>query len=873
MNRRAACFLAALAALGAFAPRPARALPDFRSFVPGGWADAIVALPAASATATFVPLPVALTGGVTSFVNGSVIQSGATASPAAPGWSWRLDGSEFAGFGLGAYNPGVYAWANNVPVVVRGGRHTLEQVVDPAGVVVEINEVNNDYSRQFYWTPPELPAQSITLRPAAPERTGGWTGLPSAATRTINTDSYRLPNSTGAPGDGPWQIVAVHVPTQDSDVDLQVFPAGASALDVFATPLQSSQFAGDETDYIVVNRAAFGSAPLDVAAVNSGGSTDFLIERRGTGSVAGFGNAWIEDSLAASQAVAIHAFHVDASPLPISIEVGRDGTAGLGYEVFSPLQPTSVRAGGMTFRRLGPSDPALRSTIGNMAAGDYALVIFRTGNDGFAPLHYRFRVRPAPGELRPFTSVGWAACIVPRREGSADGLDAPVTPLEGWTPTTRIDLAIRNDFFTTAIPAIAAATFDGVGVGTGALDSLGALGTAAWFGRNQLYRGGRHTLGVWADPTDQIAEFNEADNQEARQWTWSGLPIVNDSSYTRPGPTPRFGGTSAIPAGSVVTSNVDGYRTPLYRAGRSDGFWGAVAVTPLNMTTDLDVFSYLPSTSPTHGFTEALRASINPYGRTDIVLFDIQDTGSRSMDVGVEDWDGAANFRMQSTISHYDAGGASNRFGTYTIPAGQVVSVIEAPPGPAGDVTWRLRNLDGATNLALALVPRHDATGNYSLSNEAQAGRVADLHGNGEDELLTAPMPTEYYALVVYRPNANAAGQAAARFTITTSGPGTTDAGDLAPPSIAFAGASPNPVRGAATMRFDLPAAQHVTLALYDVAGQRVATLADGPWTAGRHAVAWDGRGADGRALAAGLYFARFDAGTVHASRKVTLVH
>ncbi len=873
MNRRAACFLAALAALAAFAPRPARALPDFRSFVPGGWADAIVALPAASATATFVPLPVALTGGVTSFVNGSVIQSGTTASPAAPGWSWRLDGGEFAGFGLGAYNPGVYAWANNVPVVVRGGRHTLEQMADPAGVVAELNEVNNDYSRQFYWTPPELPAHSIASHPAPPERTGGWAGLPSAVTRTINTDSYRLPNSTGAPGDGPWQVVAVHVPTQDSDVDLHVFGAGVSALDVFAMPIQTSQFADDETDYIVVNRAAFGSAPLDVAAVNSGGSTDFLIERRGTGSVVGFGNAWIEDSLAASQAVAIHAFHVDASPLPISIEVGRDGTAGLGYEVFSPLQPISGRAGGMTFRRLGHTDPALRSQIGNMEPGDYALVIFRTGNDGFAPLRYRFRVRPAPGELRPFTPEGWAASIVPRRMGSPDGVDNPVTPLEGWTPTTYMNLAVTNDSPTPATPVAAAGTFDGGVFGAGYLDTIPALTSAAWFASNLSLRGGRHTLGVWADPADQIAEFDEADNQDARQWVWSGLAIVNDSAYTRPCPAPRTAGHAAIPPDTARAFNADGYRTPLYRAGRSDGFWGAVGITPLSTTVDLDLHAFLPSTGPRDGYVTPVSRSVSPFGLTDILLFDIQDTGSRSLDVGVVDWDGTANFRMQSTISHYDAGGSSNHFGTYTIPQGRILSVIEAPPGPAGTVTWRLRNLDGTTDLALALVPRHLASGNYSMSDERDAGHVVDVNGNGADEFLTASMPTDYYALVVFRPNAASLAQGPARFTITTSGPGTTGADDVAPAAVAFAGASPNPVRGATTMRFDLPAAQHVTLALYDVAGKRVATLADGPWAAGRHAVAWDGRGTDGRELAAGLYFARFDAGTVHASRKVTLVH
>jgi hypothetical protein len=55
---------------------------------------------------------------------------------------------------------------------------------------------------------------------------------------------------------------------------------------------------------------------------------------------------------------------------------------------------------------------------------------------------------------------------------------------------------------------------------------------------------------------------------------------------------------------------------------------------------------------------------------------------------------------------------------------------------------------------------------------------------------------------------------------------------------------------------FSLPDASHVDVAVFDVAGRRVATLAEGRFEAGVHTVRWDARNA-----AAGVYFCRFQAG------------
>jgi choice-of-anchor C domain-containing protein len=61
---------------------------------------------------------------------------------------------------------------------------------------------------------------------------------------------------------------------------------------------------------------------------------------------------------------------------------------------------------------------------------------------------------------------------------------------------------------------------------------------------------------------------------------------------------------------------------------------------------------------------------------------------------------------------------------------------------------------------------------------------------------------------------------------------------------VALAIASPNPAVGAVTFSYSLPAAGRVTLWVTDVAGRRVAALADGEFPAGQRFASWSGTGA-----------------------------
>jgi hypothetical protein len=68
----------------------------------------------------------------------------------------------------------------------------------------------------------------------------------------------------------------------------------------------------------------------------------------------------------------------------------------------------------------------------------------------------------------------------------------------------------------------------------------------------------------------------------------------------------------------------------------------------------------------------------------------------------------------------------------------------------------------------------------------------------------------------------------------------------------------PNPFNPVTTIRFDVPSpGGSVRLTVHDVAGRVVTTLVDSETPAGRHSAVWDGRDANGRSVASGVYFYR----------------
>ena len=94
------------------------------------------------------------------------------------------------------------------------------------------------------------------------------------------------------------------------------------------------------------------------------------------------------------------------------------------------------------------------------------------------------------------------------------------------------------------------------------------------------------------------------------------------------------------------------------------------------------------------------------------------------------------------------------------------------------------------------------------------------------------------------------------------------------PASYELADIYPNPTPGGATIRYGLPKEQPVTLTVYNVLGQKVATLMDNrTMEPGFHTIQWRGETGSGAPLASGVYFVRMRAGDFTASKKIVRVN
>ena len=84
---------------------------------------------------------------------------------------------------------------------------------------------------------------------------------------------------------------------------------------------------------------------------------------------------------------------------------------------------------------------------------------------------------------------------------------------------------------------------------------------------------------------------------------------------------------------------------------------------------------------------------------------------------------------------------------------------------------------------------------------------------------------------------------------------------DIAPVHLLLFPNYPNPFNSSTVIRFALPEYQEIELSIFNLAGQKVATLVKKYYPAGVHTVSWDGRDDDGRELASGVYLYRLRTG------------
>lgn len=82
----------------------------------------------------------------------------------------------------------------------------------------------------------------------------------------------------------------------------------------------------------------------------------------------------------------------------------------------------------------------------------------------------------------------------------------------------------------------------------------------------------------------------------------------------------------------------------------------------------------------------------------------------------------------------------------------------------------------------------------------------------------------------------------------------------------------PNPFNPTTKIAFSIPKSENIKLVVYDMLGQKVATLVNAKLNQGYHVLEWDGRDANGRIASAGVYLYQLQTSNMIKTRKMTFI-
>jgi hypothetical protein len=187
---------------------------------------------------------------------------------------------------------------------------------------------------------------------------------------------------------------------------------------------------------------------------------------------------------------------------------------------------------------------------------------------------------------------------------------------------------------------------------------------------------------------------------------------------------------------------------------------------------------------------------------------------------------------------------------------GAVYAVLSDEGAPL--IRWSVSSLDGV--MGFNVYRSTSQEGPYEVLNDAP---LEVTSWSFVDE-TTWPETTFWYEVRVVFGNGSEEAVKGSPASVTTEG-------HL---SLKLYALRPNPTSGASHIVYDVPRrAGALRLCIYNVRGQRVAVLVDGPIQRGRYETAWDGNDESGRPVASGVYFVRLDAGGKQDGQKVMVLH
>jgi hypothetical protein len=350
------------------------------------------------------------------------------------------------------------------------------------------------------------------------------------------------------------------------------------------------------------------------------------------------------------------------------------------------------------------------------------------------------------------------------------------------------------------------------------------------------------------------------------EWfVWTPLELFDGVPIGRDAPPLAF------PLGWGPWYSCDGFRVEPAVA------WTAVGILPIDLAGDPDLQMHPASTGSKDGFgAYHVKSEGGLMGEPDFVIVNRNVAPWEPLDFGVLGFGGPEEFIIQRAdgVHGGSIGLAGASLGPFSMEPDDILDMheIEIDSSVVGtNLFISLDNLSGDADLGLAL---YDKTESYLSKMDCVA--EADSAGDGEDEHLPPIIFFEAgsYGIVVYKTGSADFGKSNEyRLVFSTTDLVNAPLVEAPPERFALGTPRPNPFASETRIRYDVPAGGgHVSVAIFDIRGRRVATLVDGAAPTGRHTALWNGVDGAGRRVASGVYFVRLGSSTVREVRKITLL-
>lgn len=211
--------------------------------------------------------------------------------------------------------------------------------------------------------------------------------------------------------------------------------------------------------------------------------------------------------------------------------------------------------------------------------------------------------------------------------------------------------------------------------------------------------------------------------------------------------------------------------------------------------------------------------------------------------------------------------------------SGVNIYVVPLPDSVSGyvSINGTVTSSNTHSGVSGALVYSADANGNivgYGITDGSGSYTIAGM-APGTFNVFTDAVGYNSSGSYSSKPAYDASGNpmpSVTNLSITPETPSAVKESPIQPTSYALEQNYPNPFNPTTQIAFSIPQNEHVTIIIYNILGQKIATLLDGNLSAGAHVMTWDARDAHGEILPSGVYFYKLSRSSFSAVKKMLLL-